>query len=217
MEDGAASLLDVLSLLDPEGIPGYILGTDESTFRWEGYPQDIMGYQEARTELLKSSLITRDRGAKKLFIHRLIQDAAPASMSDERFDLTFGFMLCLLSSAWPYDEFGFGNEQYRWARCNEIYRRVLRLREVCERSHPPDELSQVSIEPPRFLLDIARWVPICLKPQGTSRTQIPDSVSFPTFSTLFPSREAQRLMDESVASITSLQWVMSIIGRATVA
>ena len=86
-----------------------------------------MAYSQARTELWKSSLISRDRGAKKIFAHRLIQDAARASMSDERFDLAFNFTLCLLSWAWPYKDFGFGNEQYRWAQCNEIYRHVLRL------------------------------------------------------------------------------------------
>lgn len=156
LNDGAASLLGILSLLDPDGIPEYILEPGGSTFRWEGYPHDMMGYQEARTELLKSSLITRDRGAKKLFIHRLIQDAARASMSDERFDLAFGFTLCLLSSAWPYEEFGFGNEQYRWARCNEIYRHVLRLQKLFERFHSPDRLSEATIEPPKLLLDLAR-------------------------------------------------------------
>ncbi|KAI4126160.1 MAG: hypothetical protein LQ341_006906, partial [Variospora aurantia] len=88
----------------------YVLEVEGSAFSRDAYPQDIMGYQEARTELLKSSLITRDRAAKKLFIHRLIQDAARASMSDERFNDAFGFTLYLLSSAWPYKEFRCGNE-----------------------------------------------------------------------------------------------------------
>ena len=56
--DGAASLLGAPSLLDPDGIPEYVSELDSSTFRCEGYPQDVIGYQEARTELLKSSLIT---------------------------------------------------------------------------------------------------------------------------------------------------------------
>lgn len=157
LNDGAASLLGVLSLLDPDGIPEYVLEVEGSTFRWDGYPQDVMGYQEARTELLKSSLITRDRVAKKLFIHRLIQDAARASMSDERFNDAFGFTLCLLSSAWPYEEFGFGNEQYRWDRCNEIYRHVLRLKKLFDRFHAPHQLSLMTIEPPKLLLDLARY------------------------------------------------------------
>ncbi|KAL8671104.1 MAG: hypothetical protein Q9168_004386 [Polycauliona sp. 1 TL-2023] len=154
------SRTQVLSLLDPDGIPEYLLEVDGAPFHWDGYPQDSMGYQEARTELLKSSLITRDGAAKKLFIHRLIQDAARASMSDERFDDAFGFTLCLLSSAWPYEEFGFGNEQYRWARCNEIYRHVLRLRKLFERFHSPHQLSSASMEPPKLLLDLARLVHI---------------------------------------------------------
>lgn len=37
-----------------------------------------MTYQQVRTKLLKSSLITRERVAKKIFIHRLIEDAARA-------------------------------------------------------------------------------------------------------------------------------------------
>ncbi len=99
-------------------------------------------------------------------------------MSDERFDLAFGFTLCLLSSAWPYEDFGFGNEQYRWARCNEIYRHVLRLQKLFERFHSPERLSQATIEPPKLLLDLARSVYACLPFQQTLLTQNLDSVSF---------------------------------------
>ncbi|KUJ08790.1 uncharacterized protein LY89DRAFT_724797 [Mollisia scopiformis] len=68
----------------------------------EGYPRDEMEYQDARTELLTSSLITRDRNEKKIFMHRLIQDAARASVTDEQLNRAFGFTLCQLSAAWPY-------------------------------------------------------------------------------------------------------------------
>jgi hypothetical protein len=86
-----------------------------------------MAYQHARTELLKSSVITRDGSAKKIFIHHLIKDTARASMPHDQFDLAFSFSFGLLSLAWSYEDFGFGNEQYRWARCNEVYRHVIRL------------------------------------------------------------------------------------------
>ncbi|KAL8989820.1 MAG: hypothetical protein Q9177_001376 [Variospora cf. flavescens] len=150
LNDGAASLLGVLSLLDPDGIPEYVLEVEGSAFNWDAYPQDIMGYQEARTELLKSV-------AKKLFIHRLIQDAARASMSDERFNDAFGFTLCLLSSAWLYEEFGLGNEQYRWGRCNEIYRHVLRLKKLFGPFYAPHQFSPSTIESPKLLLDLASY------------------------------------------------------------
>lgn len=103
-------LLKVLALLDADGIPEYILEDNKASHNLSDYPQDTTSYQEARAELLQSSLISRERNTKKIDIHRLIQDTARAKMSDSRFDENFSLTFCLVSAVWPYVEFGFGNE-----------------------------------------------------------------------------------------------------------
>ncbi|KAL1304233.1 hypothetical protein AAFC00_000652 [Neodothiora populina] len=148
------TLLDVVSMLGPDGIPEYILEPDAVL---PGYPQDSSDYLAARTELIRSSLITRDKNSEKVVVHthRLLQDRARARMSSERFDFIFTLSLNLLSSAWPYEEFSFGNELYRWGRCEELYPHVRRLQSLSSRFTPPSELSWSHIQGPKLLLDAA--------------------------------------------------------------
>jgi hypothetical protein len=155
LQKESAVLLNASSVLDPDGIPEYILEDNPAGKLWEGYPSDSASYQRARTELLQCSLITRQQDTKRIFIHRLIQDAVRAKMSDEQFDVTFSSTLSLLSAVWPYEEFSFGNEIYRWARCEEISPHVFKMQKLFPRFHPPRQLSAFSLEGPKLLLDAA--------------------------------------------------------------
>ncbi len=105
----STTLLDILSMLDSDGIQERILEghrVDKSlSISW--YSRTNAAYQIARTELQTQSLITRDRGTQRITIHRMIQDAAKAKMSAERFDTVFGMTVTLLSSVWPYENVGF--------------------------------------------------------------------------------------------------------------
>jgi hypothetical protein len=102
----STTLLDILSLLDSDGIQERILEGPRgaASLSLAGYPMTNAAYQVARTELQTRSLITRDRGTKKMTMHRLIQDAARAKMSAERFDTVFRVAVTLLSSVWPFEE-----------------------------------------------------------------------------------------------------------------
>jgi NB-ARC domain len=102
----STTLLDILSLLDSDGIQERILEDPrgDTSLSLAGYPMTNAAYQVARTELQTRSLITRDRGTKKITMHRLIQDAARAKMSAERFDTVFRVAVTLLSSVWPFEE-----------------------------------------------------------------------------------------------------------------
>jgi hypothetical protein len=102
----SATLLDILSLFDSDGIQERILDDHRGdiSLSLPGYPRTNAAYQIARTELHKHSLITRDRGTKRITIHRLIQDAARAKMSAERFETVFRAAVTLLSSVWPYEK-----------------------------------------------------------------------------------------------------------------
>ena len=148
-------LLETLSLLDPDAVPEYILVNNEGIQNMIEYPQISSSYQEARTELLKASLITRERDTDTIVIHRLIQDTALAKMSNGRFNKLYSFVFGLVSSVWPYEDFGFGNELYRWAKCDELYPHVLRLQKLYSRFRPPTELVPLHLEAPKLLLDAA--------------------------------------------------------------
>lgn len=139
-------LLEVLGLLDADGIPEFILDNNKASSNISEYPQDDTGYQEARAELLQSSLISRERNTKRIVIHQLIQDAVRGKMSDSRFDKMFSFTFCLVSAVWPYEDFGFGNELYRFAHCGELYPHVLWLRKLFSRFRPPTKLTAANLE-----------------------------------------------------------------------
>nr|POE75756.1 hypothetical protein CFP56_67775 [Quercus suber] len=156
----SAYLLDVLSFFDPIGIPEYIMTSHGVNTDMEGFPQSETDYEEARAELLQSSLIVRDRSSKKLVVHTLIQDTARANMDDERYSIVFESALQLLSNVWPYEEeFGFMNETDRWAQCKELYKHMLRLQKLSARLTPPITLSKKHLQPPRVLLEAA-WFSI---------------------------------------------------------
>lgn len=152
-----ASLLQVLSLLDPDGIPEYILDGNDAVSGWVEYPQDTQAYRQARAELLSSSLITRNIAEKKIVIHRLTQDSTRAKMDDKCFNTIYQFTCTLLSSVWPYEPFSFGNETYRWAQCDELFTHALRLHRLfdLERLTPPTTVTETTIQAYKFFLDAA--------------------------------------------------------------
>nr|POE69217.1 hypothetical protein CFP56_75655 [Quercus suber] len=151
----SAHLLDVLSFFDPIGIPEYILTSHDVNTDMEGFPQSEAEYEEARAELLQSSLIVRDRSSKKLVIHSLTQDTARANMSDKRFSIVFESALQLLFNVWPYEEeFGFMNDR-SMAQCKELYKHMLHLQKLSARLTPPIKLTKQHLQPPKVLLEAA--------------------------------------------------------------
>lgn len=152
-----APLLEVLSLLDPDGIPEYILHDNKAVSGWLEYPQDLRAFVEARKELLHSSLITRNISERKIVIHRLTQDSARAKMNDRQFNAVYQFTCTLLSSVWPYEPFSFGNETYRWDQCDELFTHALRLHRHfdLDRLKPPTTVNETTIQAYKFFLDAA--------------------------------------------------------------
>lgn len=155
LEEGSQALLQAMSLLDPDSIPEYILEGNPAASTWSGYPLTNAEYQNARTELIQRSLIIRQKDSKTLSIHRLIQDAVRARMTDDEFSNAFSSMLSFVSAVWPYEEFSFGNEIYRWARCQELFPHVLKLQSLFSRFKLPTNLTQHHLDAPKLLIDTA--------------------------------------------------------------
>ncbi|KAI9780645.1 MAG: hypothetical protein M1839_006586 [Geoglossum umbratile] len=95
-------LLDVISLLDPNGIREDILTEGAKKIIPEFYPKPGDSYQEARVELTKRSLVTRNKKEHELRVHRLTQDAARAKESAGHLRNVFNATVVLLPAAWPY-------------------------------------------------------------------------------------------------------------------
>jgi hypothetical protein len=164
LNKGSSILLDVLSVLDPDGIPEQILTgsmsqLDEANIV-DDYPRTLEGYQDARTELLRSSLIARDRGANRITIHRLVQDGARAKMTDARFEEVFALTSKLLYAAWPFEDFSFGHKINRWTKCAELFPHVVQLHGLSARWKSmfaaKKPVTETDVQFPKLLVDIGR-------------------------------------------------------------
>lgn len=119
------ALLEIMSFLDPDRIQEGILTTHLDAVAVDGFPKTIVAYHRARTELLQSSLITRN--AEKLQVHRLIQDAARTKLDKERVKVIFSAAAALVSSIWPFQEFDWRHGIGRWRKCEQLLPHVLSL------------------------------------------------------------------------------------------
>jgi hypothetical protein len=155
----SATLLDVISLLDASGIPEFIVRGNPVCQQWKGYPQDDSSFEDARLELLKSSLITRDRNTAVIKTHTIVQDTVRASMDDKKFNSLFRHVFRMLSAVWPYeDRFGFGHENSRWSGptgLEELFSHILHLQKIFPRFDPTTELTEESLELYNLALDAA--------------------------------------------------------------
>ncbi|KAF2969761.1 hypothetical protein GQX73_g3870 [Xylaria multiplex] len=128
------TLLNILSMFDPDGVPEYILTRHVARLTLpDSFPREVSAYHRARTELLQSSLITKDSTAQNILVHRLIQDAARAKMDPDEYYMAFESALKLLSSVWPYESFGWRHGVQRWKVCKQLFQNVLSLRRAAVR------------------------------------------------------------------------------------
>ncbi|KAJ6028426.1 tetratricopeptide repeat domain-containing protein [Penicillium herquei] len=101
----AKILLKIMLLLDPDVIQESIL-FDAAALMFPSETFTRPKFNEARTELSQSSLIRREKKKSEISdfhisIHRLVQDAVRASMSNEDISSIFETMVQLLWQAWP--------------------------------------------------------------------------------------------------------------------
>lgn len=122
-------LLDVMSLLHPDGISNSYLEGSVDISELQDYPKTVRAYQDARSELLRSSLVNYNKSTSKLTIHRLIQDCAKSKMSLERSASVFSAAVNMLWLKWPMAEPGVRHHIARWKECELMCPHILRLRD----------------------------------------------------------------------------------------
>ena len=125
------SLLHVICFLDPDAIceslfPASMGSAKGLNLSITEFPTETVEYINARTELLKSSLVRRNVESKELTVHRIVQDSAICTMDTERLVAVFRSTLHLLSVAWPSGDFDY--KIARWKECEALYPHIVHLK-----------------------------------------------------------------------------------------
>lgn len=136
-------LLELISFLDPDSIGEDLLEASVEILS-EGTPFKKSNFIEARTDLVQSSLVQRDKQKQHISVHRIVQDVILATMDAERKRSIFDQVVRILWADWPSampkpskepvlpQPKSSGNRLYvgRWPACAAIYPHVLRMHQL---------------------------------------------------------------------------------------
>jgi hypothetical protein len=153
LEEGV-HLMNVVCMLDPDAIPEALF-TSPITARSSELIRDLKaGYVSTRTELLARSLITGNKREKKIFVHRLVQDVARARMPQSDIRIYFTACVELINEIWPFQQLTWRHGVARWAKCEELFPHVQRLKTMFPTITPsPDSFEDYEFA--RLLIDSA--------------------------------------------------------------
>lgn len=140
----ARQLLELISFLDPDAIGEDLLMAAVMELFSDGVQLKKSSYIDARSDLLQSSLVHRDKQRQQISVHRLVQDAIFTTMDDEKKQSMFGQVARILWSDWPSampkpskepelpkpKSTGGRLHVARWPVCASIYPHVLKMHQL---------------------------------------------------------------------------------------
>lgn len=126
----AATLLDVLSVLHADAIPETLFTSGTEQVMLTNFPTNEEEYQQARLDLTRRSLVTRNKQQLELRIHRVTQDVARAKLSNERLRNVFNAAVHLVSAVWPFPTMAERHNISRWQACEDLLPHVVRMHEL---------------------------------------------------------------------------------------
>ncbi|KAI1129073.1 hypothetical protein F5Y10DRAFT_277026 [Nemania abortiva] len=100
----AVSLLRVLSVLNSDVIYDDVLTYGAEKVFLKHYPETRADFIEARNELIKSSLVTRDPKLGSIKINRLVQDAVRHELETLELRAVYNAAVVLVSHIWPFSD-----------------------------------------------------------------------------------------------------------------
>ena len=164
----ARQLLELISFLDPDVIGEDLLIEASVELLFEGAQFKKSNYIEARTALLQSSLVHRDKQKQQISVHRIVQDAILATMDDTKKRFTFDQVVRILWADWPSampkpsmepelpqpKSTGGRLHVRRWPVCAAIYPHVLRIHQLWSTISGPSEVTSLLFAK---LLNEAAW------------------------------------------------------------
>jgi hypothetical protein len=102
LSPSALATLQVISVLDPDFIPEDVLVTGAVDVDLENYPKTKIAYFEAREELIRSSLVSRNIELRFLKVHRLVQDVVRRKLSIDGLRAVYNTGVSLVTAIWPF-------------------------------------------------------------------------------------------------------------------
>ena len=130
----AIRLLECCALLDPNRIAESIfLAEDEDV---DGSLNDLMRFEAARTDLIKSLLIKRLHGQSILTMHRVLQDSVRVRMPPESFCDVFISVMNMIIGAWSSQALSFAFEPALWTAYGMLLPYIEHLVEMLARAVP---------------------------------------------------------------------------------
>ncbi|KAL4939103.1 hypothetical protein BDV06DRAFT_42105 [Aspergillus oleicola] len=126
------ALLQVICLLDPDGIPEVLLIDKTKKVELKNYPRNRGEYYDARAELLSSSLINQNADQGLLSLHRLIQETTRGMMNETDIFEALRAATQLVVSTWPFQSLKEHHSVARFDMCETIFPCVLRLKNAVE-------------------------------------------------------------------------------------
>ncbi|KUJ16719.1 uncharacterized protein LY89DRAFT_63258 [Mollisia scopiformis] len=125
----ALCLISLICLLDPDQISESILDQRLTPGNRFEYPASSCLYIDARTDLLSTSLITRNKDKNLITIHREVRAVIATYMSKETFLQSFQLAVQLLSQAFPMGGDRFNREQLQIEKADMVIPHVLSLKD----------------------------------------------------------------------------------------
>ena len=127
---GARNLLDLLAILDPDELAESIFTRAISHVKHEVFFASQAAYVNARTDLIKSSLLKRNRDLGQISLHRLVQDAAKLCFTPQRLKDVFELATTILAWTWPYPEDRYNHNPELFADFEKILPHITSLQVV---------------------------------------------------------------------------------------
>lgn len=176
----ARQLLELMSFLDPDVIKEDLLMEASVGLLSEGARFKKSNYIEARTDLLQSSLVQRDKQQQQISVHRIVRDAILATMDVTKKRFLFNQVLRILWADWPSalpkpskepelplpKSTGGRLQVGRWPVCAAIYPHILRLHQLWLAISDPSEATKLLfaklLNEAAWCISIFRPFPCCL-------------------------------------------------------
>jgi len=135
LSEGAGCLLSVISLLDADRIQEAIFTTNPARGNLRALPISKPSYSKELTELVKSSLVHRNKDEDEISVHAIVQDVVRGKLMSSPQPFTSAFMgnVNLLTTVWPYvstPQLGYPayDRMDRWDQCEKILPHIIRLK-----------------------------------------------------------------------------------------
>ena len=130
LDPRSKTLLNVLAFLDPDCIDEVML-KQELEMQSIQYPGATTAlYISSRKELLRSSLIRKNKASGQLVLHRLTQEAVRSNLSGGDSSIMFAAATNLASGFWPMPKIPFSHNPDAWASCQKVVPHALWLQNL---------------------------------------------------------------------------------------